>query len=226
MITAEKLFFSYTGSAPYALAGVQMNIAAGEYVSVVGDNGSGKSTLMRLILGLLKPTRGTVSTSATRIGYVPQRSDYAQRDFPLTVGEMLRSYARIVGASSSVKPTSAEIKTAVADVLALTGLQAHERSLVGALSGGESQRTRVARALIGSPELLIFDEPSTGIDRASQDEIYGLLRKINRERGITIVSVEHNLTAAMANSTLIYHLHGGHGHICTPEQYAEEFLRV
>ena len=194
-----------------------MHIAAGEYVSVVGDNGSGKSTLMRLVLGLLKPTRGTVSTSAKRIGYVPQRSDYAQRDFPITVGELLRSYARIIGASPKVETR---------EVLALTGLQAHERSLVGGLSGGESQRVRVARALMGKPELLVFDEPSTGIDRTSQEEIYGLLRKINRERGITIVSVEHNLSAAMASSTLIYHLHGGHGHICTPEQYAEEFLRV
>ncbi|MDR0905921.1 MAG: metal ABC transporter ATP-binding protein [Oscillospiraceae bacterium] len=217
MIVANQLTFSYTDSPPYALQNLDLHIAAGEYVSVVGDNGSGKSTLMRLILGLLKPTRGTVGTSAKRIGYVPQRSDYARHDFPLTVGEMLRSYARIIGADA---------KRETADALALTGMQAHERSLVGGLSGGESQKTRVARALIGSPELLIFDEPSTGIDRASQDEIYGLLRQINRERGITIISVEHNLTAAMANSTLIYHLHGGHGHICTPEQYAKEFLRV
>jgi len=217
MITAHKLYFSYTGASPYALTGLELNIAAGEYVSILGDNGSGKSTLVRLILGLLRPTRGEVLTSAKRIGYVPQRSDYAQRDFPLTVGEMLRAYARIVGADA---------KTEVREVLELTGLQALERKLVGGLSGGESQRTRVARALIGAPELLIFDEPSTGIDHASQEEIYALMRRLNRERGTTIVSVEHNLTAAMANSTLIYHLHGGHGHICTPEQYAEEFLSV
>ncbi|MDR0839201.1 MAG: metal ABC transporter ATP-binding protein [Oscillospiraceae bacterium] len=216
MITAQGLYFSYTNSPPYALAGIELSINAGEYISVVGDNGSGKSTLMRLILGLLRPTRGTVETRAERIGYVPQRSDYARRDFPLTVGEMLRSYARII---------KADAKAETAGVLALTGMQGHERSLVGDLSGGESQRTRLARALIGSPELLIFDEPSTGIDRGSQEEIYGLLRRLNRERGITIVSVEHNLTAAMANSTLIYHLHGGHGHSCTPEQYAEEFLK-
>jgi zinc transport system ATP-binding protein len=82
----------------------------------------------------------------------------------------------------------------------------------------------IARALMGSPELLVLDEPSTGVDAGSQKEIYGLLRQINRENGVTIVSVEHNLEAAVINSTLIYHLAEGRGHLCTPKQYAAEYL--
>jgi len=215
MITASNVYFSYTNEKPYMLSGIELQIDNGEYISVVGDNGSGKTTLMRLILKLLKPTSGTIETTATRIGYVPQRGDYKNRDFPLTVGEMLKSYAKIVGANP---------KTSVPEVLERCGLAGFEKVLTGELSGGESQKARIARALIGSPELLIFDEPSTGIDLASGDTIYALLRSLNHETGITVVSVEHNLKAAMENSSHIYHLSGGHGHICTPLQYASEFL--
>jgi len=215
MITASNVYFSYTNAKPYTLSGIGLHIERGEYVSVVGDNGSGKTTLMRLILKLLKPTSGTVETSAARVGYVPQRGDYKNRDFPLTVGEMLKSYSKIVGANP---------KTSVPEVLERTGLVGFEKALTGELSGGESQKARIARALIGAPELLIFDEPSTGIDLLSGEAIYALLRNLNHENGITVVSVEHNLKAAMENSSHIYHLAGGHGHICTPRQYANEYL--
>ena len=215
MITARNVYFSYTNTKPFTLSGIGLQIDRGEYVSVVGDNGSGKTTLMRLILKLLKPTSGTVETHAKRVGYVPQRGDYKNRDFPLTVGEMLKAYSKIVGANP---------KSAVPEVLERCGLAGFEKALTGELSGGESQKARIARALIGSPELLIFDEPSTGIDSASGETIYALLRSLNHENGITVVSVEHNLKAAMENSSHIYHLHGGHGHICTPRQYADEFL--
>ena len=215
MITARDVYFSYMNAKPFTLSGIGLHIDSGEYVSVVGDNGSGKTTLMRLILKLLKPTRGTIETAAARIGYVPQRSDYSNRDFPLTVGEMLKSYSKIVGADP---------KSSVPEVLERCGLAGFEKALTGELSGGESQKARIARALIGAPELLIFDEPSTGIDLASADAIYALLRSLNRENGITVLTVEHNLKAAMENSSHIYHLSGGHGHICTPRQYANEFL--
>ena len=215
MITARDVYFSYTNAKPYTLSGISLHIDRGEYISVVGDNGSGKTTLMRLVLKLLKPTSGSIETSSVRVGYVPQRGDYQNREFPLTVGEMLKSYAKIVGANH---------KTSVPEVLERTGLAGFEKALTGELSGGESQKARIARALIGSPELLIFDEPSTGIDLVSGEAIYALLRSLNRENGITVVSVEHNLQAAMENSTHIYHLSGGHGHICTPRQYANEFL--
>jgi zinc transport system ATP-binding protein len=215
MIHADGLNFSYTGGKPYILRHLQLDIQSGEYVSVVGDNGSGKTTLMRLILNLLKPTSGTVSNDAARVGYVPQRSGFTYSGFPLTVYEMLYSYGKIL---------KTDVKKDIDESLALTGMSDYKKSLVGSLSGGQSQKTLIARALIGNPELLVLDEPSTGVDLPSQNEIYGILRRLNREKGITIVSVEHNLQAAMSNSTLIYHLASGHGHICTPEQYAKEYL--
>ena len=84
----------------------------------------------------------------------------------------------------------------------------------------------IARALIGSPDLLIMDEPSTGVDIQSQQEIYALIKRLNTEDKLTVISVEHNLDAAVYNSTDIFHLAGGCGHLCNPQQYAAEFLHI
>lgn len=216
MIRAEGLFFSYTGTAPYVLNGIDLEIKDGEYISLVGDNGSGKSTLVRLMLRFLKPTSGTIECSAKRIGYVPQKNDYANSDFPITVFESLNSYRHILRVTD---------KSAVSRCLERVGMTEYASARMGTLSGGQAQRVMIARALIGQPDLLILDEPSSGVDTDSQKEIYGFLKQTNQQDGITIVSVEHNIDAAVRNSTLIYHLSGGRGHLCSPQHYAEEFLR-
>jgi len=215
MIKAEGLFFSYTGLAPYILEDINLEIKGGEYVSVVGENGSGKSTLMKLILKFIKPTSGNIYYNADRIGYVPQRSDILNSSFPITVYEVLGSYRKLL----KIKD-----KSIIEKSLDRVGMSSFRDSLVGTLSGGQSQKILIARSLMGNPELLILDEPSTGIDTVSQKDIYGILKEINRKYGITIVSVEHNLNAAIANSTLIYHLMDRHGHLCSPQKYTDEFL--
>ena len=96
MIKAENLTFSYSGSPPFILSGIDLEINNGEYVSVVGDNGCGKSTLMKLILGFLRPTHGSIVSSAKKIGYVPQKSDSTNSGFPITVYEMLNSYRKLL----------------------------------------------------------------------------------------------------------------------------------
>ena len=197
------------------LRGLDFEINNGEYVSVVGDNGCGKSTLLKLLLRLEKPTGGSVTCDAKALGYVPQRTEVTGGGFPITVFEVLDSYRRIIRCRD---------KNAVSEALRMVGMAGERDRLIDTLSGGQRQKVFVARALIGEPELLILDEPSTGIDLGSQKDIYDILKRLNTEKGITIVSVEHNLTAALSNSTLIYHLHNGHGHICSPEQYAAEYL--
>ena len=216
MIQAENLYFSYTGSPPYVLDGIDLEIRAGEYVSVVGENGCGKSTLMRLILKFLKPTGGTISSEAGRIGYVPQKNDFSNSNFPITVSEMLNSYRRLLKLKD---------KSILAKNLDQVGMSKFSDALMGTLSGGQTQKVLIARALIGNPDLLILDEPSTGVDINSQKEIYGFLKQLNQKNKITIVSVEHNLAAAVSNSTLIYHLVNGKGHLCSPQQYANEYLK-
>ena len=214
MIRAEDLYFSYTGAAPYILKGLELHVARGEYVSVVGDNGSGKSTLVKLILKLLKPTGGSIETSVSRLGYVPQRHDAGHTGFPITVYEMLDSYRDLLKLKS---------REAIYESLRQVGMKDFSGALMGTLSGGQGQKILIARALMGNPDLLILDEPSTGVDDGSPKELYRIHKRLISEKGITIVSVEHNLVAAISNSTLIYHLAGGSGHMCTPEQYTAEY---
>jgi ABC-type Mn/Zn transport systems, ATPase component len=217
MLKTDKLYFSYNGSPPYILDDINLEINDGEYVSVMGDNGSGKSTLIRLILKFLIPTKGVIINRASRIGYVPQRNDFSNSGFPITVCEMLNSYRKLL---------KIKRKECISELLEQTGMTGFEEKLMSTLSGGQSQKLLISRALMGEPDLLVLDEPSTGVDMGSQQEIYKFLREINRDRGVTIISVEHNLDAAILNSTQIYHLSDGKGHLCTPEQYTDEYLMI
>ena len=215
MLTLEHVYSSYTGHAPYILENLSMHVAHGAYISVIGENGCGKTTLIRLIAGFLVPVSGRIVRATDNFRYVPQKNDTAYSGFPITVGEILHSYRKLLGIKG---------RASVDDALAQTGMTFASNKLIGTLSGGQVQRVAIARALIGEPELLILDEPSTGIDRNGRREIYELLKALNIERGMTILSVDHNLEAALAYSTGIYHLSEGHGHLCTPEQYATELL--
>lgn len=216
MLKIDNLRYSYTGAPPFVLDGLSLEIADGEYASVLGDNGSGKSTLIKLILGLLSPVSGTITKASDNVGYVAQKTDGFNSQFPITVRELL-SCARHV--------LKLKDKAAVHNSLCRVRMEAFENSLVGTLSGGQLQKVFIARALMGNPRLLILDEPSTGIDVNSQREIYAIIKKLNTENGITVISVEHNLEAAISNSTVIYHISDGHAHICSPEHYANEFLK-
>jgi len=215
MIKINNLSYSYNGAPPFLLNGLSLEIKRGEYVSILGDNGSGKSTLVKLILGLLKPVGGSIENNAKRTGYVAQKSDWFNPQFPITVREVMNCARAVL----EVKDKNATHK-----ILCRVQMEDYENALIGTLSGGQLQKILIARALLGDPDLLVLDEPSTGIDLKSQREIYALIKKLNREDGITVVSVEHNLEAAVKNSTIIYHISNGHAHVCSPETYAEEFL--
>ena len=96
--------------------------------------------------------------------------------------------------------------------------------LIGTLSGGQCQKVLIARALLGSPQLLIFDEPSTGIDVKSQHELYKFMQELH-EQGITIITVEHNLKFAARNADKMYHVMNGRGHFCNPQEYVHEYMQ-
>ncbi|MDP4178825.1 MAG: metal ABC transporter ATP-binding protein [Bacillota bacterium] len=215
MIKINDLYFSYTKSAPYVLNNINLNINDGEYISVLGENGSGKSTLIKLILNLLSPSKGSILNNYKKTGYVPQKSDNINSQFPITVSEMLNSYRKILKIND---------KSSININLKKVNMLNFKNSLMGNLSGGQIQRILIARALIGNPDLLILDEPSTGVDITNQKEIYDLIRDLNRNMGITVISIEHNLNAAMNNSSLIYHLSRGTGHLCKPDAYIKEYI--
>lgn len=214
MIRIGNISFSYTGEAPYLLHNLSLDVKPGNYISIVGSNGSGKSTLLKLILGFLKPTLGVLENHARRTGYVPQAAQ-SDRGFPVTVKEVIDSYGKLL----HLKNISAR------DILSRTGMEGFENELMGHLSGGQHQKVLIARALMGDPDLLILDEPSTGVDRESRIEIYKRLSRLNKEKHMTVIAVEHNLEAAVRHSSMLYHVMDGSGHLCRPDDYIREFIK-
>lgn len=211
MLEINNLYFSYAGNSPYILSDINLLIDDGDYVSIIGENGCGKSTLIKIVLNLLKPLKGTVKINTDKIGYVPQCAQNFNSEFPITVYEVLRCY------SKTKKIDAGSIGT----YLDLVGMRDYKKSLIGDLSGGQEQKIFIARALMGNPELLILDEPSTGVDIQSQKEIYGILKSLNEEKKITIVSVEHNAAAVVQNSKHLFCMKDGRGKMISIKEYIE-----
>jgi zinc transport system ATP-binding protein len=212
MLHIENLYYAYNNSSPLILNNINLQINKGEYVSILGENGCGKSTLIKLILKLLKPTGGKINLQFNRVGYVPQRLENFNSQFPITVYELLNSNRKVL----KIKDISV-----VSQLLEMVRMQDYKNSLIGTLSGGQLQKVLIAKALMGNPELLILDEPSTGVDVKSQEEIYSLIKALNISKKITVISVEHNLEAAINYSSLIFCMENGKGSICTPTEYSQ-----
>jgi zinc transport system ATP-binding protein len=170
---------------------VSFAIQAGDYVGLVGANGSGKTTLLRVLLGLVEPSEGSVKLFETpvnnfrswqKIGYIPQNVFRGDANFPATVEEVV--------ASGNFGNDQEAMRRAMerADITRL------RKKRIGVLSGGERQRVFIARALMSEPELLILDEPTTGIDAAAEEKFYNFLAELNRS-GMTIILVSHDLEA-------------------------------
>lgn len=199
MISIKNLCFSYTKGQDL-LDNINLEIPNGIYLSILGENGSCKSTLIKLILGLLKPCSGSINISSDKISYVPQRIDNFNADFPITVREVLSAHAKAIGIKDS---------KSIREALNKVNMKEFEKNLIGNLSGGQQQRIFIARALLGNPDLIILDEPSTGVDEKSQNEIYPILQNLNKDFGKTIISVEHNTKVALKYSTHILKIHDG-----------------
>ena len=182
------------------LTDISFEIFNGEYVAIIGPNGGGKTTLVRMLLGLDKPTSGIIKIFGKnikdfkewhKIGYVPQRASLIDTSFPATVLDIV-SMGRIAKRkffSSATKEDTDIVKDAMTkmDICDL------KDKMVGTLSGGQRQRVMIARALASKPEILILDEPNTGVDAKSQRNFYLLLKKLNKEEGITIVFITHDI---------------------------------
>ncbi len=197
------------------LHGVNLTVRAGEVVAILGANGSGKSTLIRAILGLVPLAAGTVSLFGAsgrglrrqwrRIGYVPQRLG-AGSGVPATVDEVVASGR--LARRGLLRPVRAGDRRAVDAALAAVGLDDLRRLPVGVLSGGQQQRALIARALAAEPEILILDEPTAGVDAASQAAFADALRTFVT-RGGTVVLVAHELGPLQTLVTRAVVVHDG-----------------
>ena len=206
IIKCEHTDFGYENHD--AVIDLNLEIYPGDYLCVVGENGSGKSTLIKGMLGLLKPTGGSLSVADELkrggIGYLPQQTA-AQKDFPATVQEVVLS-GTLSRRGNRPFYSRAERKLAAHNLERL-GIEHLKQKCYQELSGGQQQRVLIARALCATEQLLILDEPITGLDPSAIQDFYHLIKKLNKEDGITIIMVSHDIGNVISQANKILHLH-------------------
>ena len=215
IVEIKDVWFAYNGQT--VLEDVSLNIQPGDFIAMIGPNGGGKTTLLKLMLGLLKPGKGsirilgdTTEKASHHIGYVSQ-DVHINRNFPITSIDIV-----LMG---NLKPnrrwgrSSAQDRREALDALERMEIKEFAESKIGELSGGQRQRVFIARALVTKPKVLLLDEPTASIDAKGQAEFYRLLKELNED--ITILVVSHDLVAistyvksvACVNKRLHYHHH-------------------
>ena len=192
------------------LKDVSLDIFMNDFIGIIGPNGGGKTTLIKILLGILRPFKGTVTFPSGKIktGYLPQASQI-DRSFPISVEDVI---------SSGIKPVNKLIphlnksqKERVARLMNETGLSMYAKTPIGELSGGQLQRVFLCRALIDNPDLLVLDEPNTYVDKNFENDLYEWLKELNNKMAIVLVS--HDIgtvssmvkTIACVNISLHYH---------------------
>ncbi len=199
VLALTDVTFGYERDAP-VLANASLSVSRGEYLGVIGPNGGGKTTLIKLALGLLPVQKGKVSWFGTdvrrlkgrqRIGYVSQKATEFDSLFPVTVEEVvlmgryaLRGFMRRV---------SSEDREKAQEALLQVGMEDFSLKRISDLSGGQKQRVFIARALASSPEVIVLDEPTTGVDEETQTQFFSLLRDLNERKHLTLILVSHDL---------------------------------
>ena len=194
-------------------------VGKGDYLCIVGENGVGKSTLLRTILGLQEPLAGTIILSdgilRREIGYLPQQT-VVQRDFPASVREVVLSGCQ---GRCGLRPFyNREEKQIAKNAMEQLEIIPLARTCYRDLSGGQQQRVLLARALCASDKMLVLDEPVSGLDPKMAETMYRLVERINRERGITVIMISHDVQEAIPYATHILHM-GREYFFGTSEEY-------
>lgn len=212
LVTMENIIFGY-GHLP-VLNGVSYEIHRGEFVGVTGPNGTSKSTMLKVMLGLLKPWGGQVYISPTniegrrlRIGYVPQQISSFNNSFPSTAMELVLSgrfidkiwYQRLNGVD----------KKMAENALKMVGMWEHHNEKIGNLSGGQKQKVVLARVLASEPDLMILDEPTTGMDANSRKGFYEFIHHQVKQHNRTVIMVTHEQEEVQSYLDKILHLERG-----------------
>lgn len=205
LIKCENVSIGYEGQT--VVKDLNFAIEKGDYLCIVGENGSGKSTLVKSLLGLKSVEKGRITFGdglrQNEIGYLPQQND-TQKDFPASVYEVVLS-GRLNSRGFHPFYTSGDKREAV-EKMELLGIRDLERQCFRDLSGGQKQRVLLARALCATKSLLLLDEPVTGLDPIVTGEFYQLIRRINRDSGIAVVMVSHDIESAVEDASHILHL--------------------
>ncbi len=229
ILQVSELCFKYPDKT--ILENISFSLEKGDFLCIVGTNGTGKSTLLKLILNILKPTKGEIKilgesaskfTSFDKISYVSQKATGFNADFPATVEEIvaLGLYSKKGFLSFPKKSDKLKIESALERV----GMKSYSKRLIGKLSGGQQQRVFIAKALVNEPEIIFLDEPTVGIDVKAVDSICCLLGELNKS-GITIVMVTHDISSILYHSNKVLHLsEDGSAKILASEEFNSQTI--
>src|SRR5438874_4563175 len=209
IIDLQDLDFAYRDA--LVLKDVSLRVEAGTTLGLIGPNGGGKTTLIRLLLGLMEPTRGSVRVAglaprdAVRrgdiIGYLPQNPANPDARFPISVRQVAR--LGLVGKTGMLRGYRRDDLKFVDELLGMVGISDLADAPLATLSGGQLERVLIARALAPRPKILLLDEPTTGIDRVGQQQFLQSIDQLKQRLGLTVVFVSHDLRAVTAISDRI-----------------------
>lgn len=214
ILEVNNLTFSYGNEPIFNKIG--FSVYKGDFVAVIGPNGAGKSTLLRLMLGELPPASGSIRLFGQdihrfknwpRIGYVPQAGLQSSVNFPATVEEIVK--VNLFSRIGLLRFPKREHREKTLQTLEAVEMGAYSRRMIGELSGGQQQRVLLARVLVNEPEIMLLDEPTTGVDTQSVQSLYELLRQLNRKTGLTIVMVTHDIVRAVNYVSKVFCLEDG-----------------
>lgn len=203
MLTLKNVHFGY-GSRP-VLKEITLSFEKGDFAAIMGVNGAGKSTLLKLMLGILEPQQGEVEILGQkmkafkqwhRVGYLSQQAAKKGQSFPATCEEIVK--ANLFSKIGFLRFPKKKHELQVAAALEAVGMAGYEKRLIYQLSGGQQQRVMLAHVLVSEPELIILDEPTTGIDQEAIVELYEVLKRLNEEKNITIIMVTHEMEKSIA----------------------------
>jgi zinc transport system ATP-binding protein len=232
LIDVKDISFSY--GPVKVLQDVTFPIKRGDFLAIIGPNGSGKTTLIKIILRLLKPSKGEVWILGkpaeeyddwSKIGYVPQKATHIDPFFPASAREVVAM--EFLASKKFPRLTKREEKLYIEKALIQVGMEHFKNWRIGNLSGGQQQRVFIARAIVNEPHILFLDEPTTGVDSETQEHFYDMLDTLNKKEGITIVLVTHDTgivnkhvsQVACLNQQLVYH--GTHDEFCRSGAFKE-----
>lgn len=205
VIALEDVTFSYDGYP--VLENVNLKVAQGDFVSIVGPNGGGKTTLLKLMLGLLRPKKGSIrifgqrpEDARERIGYMPQHA-YLDPQFPVRVMDVVLM-GRLRGSTRPFGPYTKQDRDAAEDALRRMRMWDLRKAYFSALSGGQRQRALIARALASRPDLLFLDEPTAGLDLTVENELHALLKSLIEDLTVIVVSHDLGFVSSLVNKVV------------------------